>query len=120
MSTQIAPVLAVNATGVTVASAPVYTTTRALRVFDCTAFCTVRDQAGQADSLTLTGAGLITTMATTNPPVLNNIYRLGTTATDRCDDANMLVAAGGTLTFTQTVGAGLTNAYDVTAYCYPL
>lgn len=116
MATSISQVFAVNATGVVNGTTRTFTTTRLLRVFDMRAQETAV-VAGLAATLTISnGLTVITSVATPNPPVLNTIYRLGNElANSTCDDAQMAVAAGGTIVFaTNTV-----DTFDMTAICYP-
>jgi len=120
MATTIDSVLAVNLQNIdsaTAAAARTYTATRALRVFDVKGYKTTLAVVGVACALTVSnGAALITTMTTPNPPVVDTIYRLGgEIAASTCDDANMLIAAGGTMVFAV---ATLDN-FDLTAFCYP-
>ena len=62
------------------------------------------------------GASTIVTVTTPNPPVINTVYRAGNeVAASTCNDANMLVAVGGTLVF----AVSTVDTFNMTAYCYP-
>ena len=118
MATDIHHVMAVNIQAITSATAEAartFTTTRALRVFDCKGYKDTIAPVGVACALTVSnGANPITTMTTPNPPVPNTIYRLGQEiAASTCDDAQMLIAAGGTMVF----GIGTADSFDLTAFC---
>lgn len=113
-------VIAVNIQGIssaTAAGARTFTTTRALRVFDMKAYKDSVAVVGAAATLTISnGAATITSVDTPNPPVINTLYRLGMeVAPSTCDDANMLVAAGGTIVFAVSTA----DTFDMTAFCYP-
>lgn len=120
MATTISNVLAVNvqtiATG-TAAGSRTFTTTRALRVFDFKCLKDTTAVVGVACALTVAnGASTIFTITTPNPPVINTVYRAGNEiAASTCDDANMLVAAGGTLVF----AVATADTFDMNAICYP-
>ena len=120
MATTINNVLAVNLQDIDSATAAgnrTFTTTRALRVFDMKAYKTTLAVVGAAATLTIANAGNgITSVATPNPPVINTIYRLGQEiAASTCDDAFMLIAAGGTMVF----NVDTLDNFDLTAFCYP-
>lgn len=116
MATSINNVLAVNATTVGNAITRTFTTTRQMRVFDMAAQETAV-VGGVASTLTISNAAnVIISVATPNPPVINTIYRPGNEiAPATCDDAFMLVAAGGTIVF----AASTADIFDMTAYCFP-
>ncbi len=118
MATSIHNVLSVTVKGIGSGTALVdrtFTTTRALRVFDTKAFAPA--VAAGAATLVVSNAGnAITTMVTPNGAVADDVYRLGQLAADSlCDDAQMLVASGGTIIF----GVDTASAFNMTAYCIP-
>lgn len=119
MATTINNCLAVNMQGVNsgaAAGARTFTTTRALRVFDMKCYETAV-VGGAAATLTVSnGASGITSVATPNPPVINTVYRMGAEiAASTTNDANMLVAAGGTIVF----AVSTVDTFDMTAFCSP-
>lgn len=119
MATTINNCLAVHMPGVNsgvAAGSRTFTTTRQLRVFDLKANETAV-VAGAAATLTVAnGASTIVTVTTPNPPVINTVYRAGNeVAASTCNDANMLVAVGGTLVF----AVSTVDTFNMTAYCYP-
>lgn len=114
MATTIQNVLAVRISGVssaTAAGSRTFTTTRPLRVFDMRAQETAV-VAGAAATLTCSNGGsTILSVATPNPPVINTIYRVGNEiAASTCNDANMLIATGGTL----VVACSTVDTFDFT------
>ena len=120
MATSIHNVLSVTVEGISSATSAAnrtFTTTRALRVFDTKAFKDDVAVAGAAAALIVSNAGsAIATMTTPNPPQKDMVYRLGQQiAASTCDDAQMLVASGGTIVF----GVSTADTFNLTAFCIP-
>ena len=118
MATTINNVLAINLEGLTAAAAQTYTATRPFLVFDAVGLCTAQ-VAGQSTLTIGDGAAPAVTILTQNPPVVNEIIRLGAVneaPTSTIDDAHWSIAAGGTVVFAEVAG----NTFDVTAMLYPL
>ena len=119
MATQICNIVTVNLdsfSNATAAANRTYTATRQLRMYDLKTFQT-NDPAPGVNTLTVSnGANVCITMVSGAAPAADDVARLGQNAADTVDDAQMLVAAGGTCVFA-TDDAALIQAF---LYCYPL
>ncbi|MAH47895.1 hypothetical protein CMI37_18885 [Candidatus Pacearchaeota archaeon] len=119
MATQICNVLAIdlpNFSNATAAAARTYTATRQLRMFDLKVFQRVDPGVG-ANTVTVSNAATVCiTKVTPNPPDEGDLMRLGQNALDTVDDAQMVVARGGTIVF----AIDDANAVDATLYCWTL
>ena len=123
MATSIHNVLAVNIQGIdsgTAAGSRTFTTTRALRMFDTIWRKDSTAVGAAAAALTVSNAGNVChTTTTPNPPVINTVYRAGgengagARLVSTCDDAQMLVAAGGTIVFAVSTA----DDFDATVLC---
>lgn len=121
MATSIHNVLAVNIQGIdsaTAAAARTFTTTRALRVFDTKWYKNTVAVVGAAANLDVqNGAVLCCRTVTPVLPVIDTIYRaggnVGGALVSTCDDAQMLIAAGGTMVF----AVSTLDDFDATAFC---
>lgn len=123
MATSIHNVLAVNIQGISSATGAVartYTTTRALRMIDTIWRKDSTTVAGVAAALTVANGGTTChTTTTPNPPVINTVYRAGgengagARLVSTCNDAQMLVAAAGTIVFAVSTA----DTFDATVLC---
>ena len=123
MATSIHNVLAVNIQGITnltIAANRTFTTTRALRVFDLTAWADTTDAANQDPTVNNGANPIIDITLPVAGAVQNRLYRaggedgLGARLVTTCDDAQMLVASGGTIVFDLDLAG---STWNMTAYC---
>ena len=121
MATSIHNVLAVNLQNIndlTAVGNRTYTATRALRVFDLVARAYTTNAGIGVPTVSNGANAIITTTLPGAGSVANTLYRAGGNVGGQlvttCDDAQMLVAAAGTLVFDTGVAG---SNYDLTAFC---
>ena len=119
MATSICNVLVVSMpafTDTTAAAARTFTAPRAMRIFDLKVLQTAGVVQAAATVTVSNGANLCITKTLPNPTDLDDLLRLGQNAADTVDDAQMLVAAGGTIVFATNIA----NTFRAFLYAYPL
>jgi hypothetical protein len=119
MATQISNPLVINLTPLNsgvVAAARTYTATRQLRLYDLKVQISVDPGLGTYTCTVSNGATTCLSLRTATNPDEGDIFRLGQNAADTCDDAQMVVAAGGTCVFAYTDNDNV----QATLYAFPL
>jgi hypothetical protein len=98
------------------AAARTYTTTRQLRMYDLKVFYVDDPGLGTYTCTVSNGATVCITKVSPLNPDQGDITRLGQTATDTMDDAQMVVAAGDTIVFAYDDN----DAVQALLYCWTL
>jgi hypothetical protein len=118
MATTICNPLAINLQSfdsATAAADRTYTATRQLRMYDLKVYIRVDPAPGTYTLTVSNGANLCMTKVTVNPSA-TDLSRLGQNALDTVDDAQMVVAQGGTIVFAYDDN----DLIDATLYCWTL